>query len=125
MQTINIIRIENVSGIGFFTSDSLEKYSFYDSLDKKHRNFPTPFEDLIGMDYNTFHYCRDYVCAFKSLEQLDTWMHKEWLKELITEFNFSIYMLEIDRDVCLHGNFQICFKHSDIIARTNISNLFL
>ena len=118
-----IIRIEDpVTGYGVWRALKNDSYlseqsEFHDEMYYKHFRFPTPGRD-IGLGYID----PTEFCAFKSIEQLQEWFEKEWLKSLI-EIGFKILLLEVSK--CRTGTHQILYKKEDITDTKDISNLFI
>ena len=115
-----IIRIEHPSdGKGIWRSNT----TVYDTLSNiwefvsRHRQFPNPtYEGDVTGFIEGIHYC-----AFKSIEQLQEWVYKDEIKELL-ELGFKVYMLDVSN--WLEGNYQICYKKEDILQQKDISELF-
>lgn len=119
-----IIRIEHPSdGKGIWRSKDKDGDKYIDSLsnywdfDARHCKFPNPtYEGDVTGFIAGIHYC-----AFKSIEQLQEWVYKNEIKELL-EMGFKVYMLDVSN--WLEGNYQICYKKEDILQQKDISELF-
>ncbi len=117
-----IVRIEHISGNGIWQSyvdgdidrPFYDEFSFSSELKSKHVYMNTPQED--GLDMTSQHYC-----AFKSIEQMNQWIEKEWYKELF-EHDFKVLSIQVsDYQESMD---QVIFKKRDIISSTDISDLF-
>lgn len=119
-----VIRIEHPSdGKGIWRSKGnnekaiWEDFSFINELESKHEDFPTPYaEKLLTFTDSS------YFCAFKSIEQINQWIEKEWWKEIIS-FGFKIYMIDLSE--YLEGEYQICYQKQYILQQKDITSLFL
>ncbi len=105
---MNIYRIEHpTTGKGFWNDNSFENLSFKEELRIKHKQLLTPQKEGFDIYSN-----RDYVCAFKTIEDLLYWMNKEWLNELI-QLGFNIYKIKINKYFI--GLQQIIYNPKDIL----------
>lgn len=115
-----IIRIEHPSdGKGIWRSNinGVNNLSNWIEFSDRHRKFPNPtYEGDVTGFIEGIHYC-----AFKSIEQLQEWVYKNEIKELL-EMGFKVYMLDVFN--WLEGNYQICYKKEDILQQKDISELF-
>lgn len=119
-----VIRIEHPSdGGGLFRSIKrmfvarCNLFTFHDELCLRHNRFNDPWGD--GIPEFTY----KHHCAFKSLEQLRSWMDDDWMKEIINDHGFRVYMIDLSE--WLEGEMQVAYKKSDILQTKDISNLFL
>jgi hypothetical protein len=119
-----IVRVEHYVGDGLWKAKDNNgsiymSFSFVDDLVEKHYNFPTPNQDLllsISLRKNP-----QYYCAFKSIEQLQQWIDKEWWKEIF-ELGFKVLLIDVSE--CLEGEYQILYQKQHILQSKDISNLF-
>jgi len=117
-----VIRIEHESGNGIWQARNEENrviitnLKCYPEISNRHSSIPTPYEDDI------YAFTESYFCSFKSIPQLEEWVEREWIKEFVS-VGFRVYMLEISN--WLEGNYQICFKKSDILSKKDITELFI
>lgn len=119
-----IIRIEHsTQGLGIWQAENEDcvslcnSFSFYSEFSKKHNDFPTPREDnMINRVIKG-----DEFCAFKSIEQLQQWIEKDWWSEI---FDKGFKVLMIDVITCVEGEYQILYKKEDILQTKDISSLF-
>ena len=125
----SIIRIEHVSGNGLWRAkDSCgrcvsDEFTFIDELRCKHYDFPTPFEDTnIDTSITFYNIKSDEFCAFKSVEQIQQWIEKEWFIEII-KHDFKILLIDVSE--CIELKHQIIYKKEHVLQVKNISNLFL
>lgn len=124
------VRIEDPrTGHGVWRSEDehgdyiVDNLSTYNDFSLRHCNFPTMYAEFysskwIGHDLKLLD---EHFCAFKSIEQLQKWVTKEELKELI-ELGFKVYLIETSE--CLEGRYQIAFRKEAIIEKKDISQLF-
>jgi hypothetical protein len=63
-----------------------------------------------------------HYCAYRSLDELKSWMEDEWIKDVI-RIGFRVYMIEVSE--CLNGSQQAAFELRHIISKKDISELFL
>lgn len=121
-----IIRIEHISGDGIFGAKNpngnwvlnRDTFECYSALSGKHSDFPTPYEDKgIGRVIND-----DEYCAFKSIEQVQQWIEKDWFYGLVNN-DFKVLMLDVSE--CVIGEYQVLFKKENILQSKDITNLFL
>lgn len=116
-----IIRIEYSDGKGLWNAKNknnnylCDNFSFSHDLIDKHAEFPTPQQEELPISNN--HYC-----AFKSIEQVNQWIDKEWFSEII-EKGFKILMIDVSN--CIEGEYQILYKKEDILQTKDISSLFI
>lgn len=118
-----IIRIEHECGNGLWMAVNKNNYtvickgfSFYNELYGKHSRFPVPrLDGLLNIQ-------DDEYCAFKSIEQIQQWIEKDWFKEIV-EFGFKIWMIDVS--VWREGEYQVLFKKKDIVSKKDISELFI
>jgi hypothetical protein len=116
-----IIRIEYFDGNGLWQSVDNDgnivyrTFSFKLDLIRKHDKFPTPQQE--GLIIND-----DDYCAFKSIDQLNQWIDKEWFNEIINK-GFKILMIDVSK--CIEGDYQILYKKEDILQTKDISSLFI
>ncbi len=119
-----IIRIEHPnSGNGIWRhiengEHLCDYFSFYDDFSNKHDNFPSPSEDSLIRRCIKY----DEYCAFKSIEQIQQWIEKEWFEEILS-LGFKIYMIDVSE--CIEGEYQILFKKEHILQQKDISSLFI
>lgn len=119
-----VIRIEHPKdGWGLFRSletpcrARCSSFSFDTKMSIRHQAFNNPWCDNIP------EFTYDHHCAFKSLDQLRDWLDDDWIKEIINEHGFRVYM--IDLSDWLEGEMQVVYRKSDILQTKDISNLFL
>jgi hypothetical protein len=118
----SIVRIEHPSqGKGLWTTRNAydealyHQFSFVDDLVVKHRAFPTPWEEgLFSIGTHDF-------CAFKSIEQLQLWIDKEWWEEIF-ELGFKVYIIDVSE--YQEGTHQILFQKQHVLQTKDISDLF-
>lgn len=113
------IRIEGGDGVGFFrATENFPSVFCVEELRQvstRHNKFNTPQEDgLIIMDY--------HFCAYKTVKQMTDWVRTHELKDIIA-LGYKVFSLKLEH--CQHGRDQIIFKKSDIIEKTDITDLFL
>lgn len=125
MEPITVIRIEHPSdrkGLWLSKADGaykerIDSCSFYHAILQRHGSFPNPTwqGDVKGFIEGK-HYC-----AFKSIDQIQEWMEKEWFKELF-KIGFKVLMLDVtDYPI---GQYQIAYTKESIITSKDISSLF-
>lgn len=118
-----IIRIEHSCGNGIWKAlysrfDNIcYSFSFYNNFKEKHASFPTPYFDK---GINRMMEIDEY-CAFKSIEQLQQWIEKEWWIEIF-KAGFKVFMLDVTSYV--EGEYQILYKKKNILQSKDISSLF-
>lgn len=122
-----IIRIEHKSGIGIFRAKNRlgneiiftkKNRSKFNSLEKRHWDFPTPYGDS---KINRFINPEEF-CAFKSIEQVQQWITKDEIIAL-TKHDFKVLMLDVSE--CIEGEYQIIYEKKNILQSKDITNLFI
>lgn len=122
-----IIRIEHSeSGKGLFrhTDENRniyfrsDKFKCFEDICIRHASFDNPYSESLLMSVMN----DDYYCAFKSLDQFKQWILSEEIKEII-QHGFKVYL--IDLEIYYEGKFQIIYKKKYIIAKKDITELFL
>lgn len=122
-----IIRIEHTDGIGMFRLCDLNydyrPHSIYnlrdietwaEELSQQHERF-----EILPIDIPDS--SDEHFCAYKTIEQLQEWCTNEQIRQLI-KAGYSVYLIEVSD--CLEGKYQIAYKISDIISKTNMNSLF-
>lgn len=99
--------------IGQFNYDSNDVGWFKD----RHCDFNTPWAD--GIDFKS----KEDYCAYKTVDQLQQWITREELMELIETYGFRVYALDVS--IFQEGEHQICYKKQHILQQKDISSLFL
>ena len=135
MQTL--IRIEDPkSGIGLFQAVGI--YTKEDVLNDPSRREGDCYDlsELSQYDQNIWirhlymdvvlHDCSGFIkgihyCAYRSLDELKSWMEDEWIKDVI-RVGFRVYIIEVSE--CLNGSQQAAFELRHIISKKDISELF-
>ena len=123
---MEIVRVQHKrDGYGLFRSRTsranivrIDKIPKLNDLSKRHSAFPTPINDKGIKRYPDY----EERCAYKSIEQLTTWITPEELKILI---NNGFIILLITASECTVGDYQILYHPKNITKCIDISELFL
>jgi hypothetical protein len=113
------IRIENESGLGVFTDMWTFGMRCYHSVMSRHQTFNTPQQD-IGIEDRFIEGV--HHCAYKSVEQLQSWILPDELREIMSH-GFNVYLLNLSD--WIEGQDQIVFERDHIISKEDISSLFV
>lgn len=122
---MQIVRIEHkIDGKGIFRSQTkscrnrFERIKCHTELYERHRyNFPPPYRDK-GIMRSPFY---DEFCAFKSIDELQSWVTKEELQRLI-KVGFKVLVHDVSD--CVIGEYQVLFMKEDIRDTTDVTELF-
>lgn len=121
---ITAIRIEHPrDGNGIFNAAKddipiLNELSNCNEFRMRHNKFLTPREDpLINRWPNGNEYC-----AFLSMDQLNHWINKTEMNELI-DLGFRVLVIHISE--CVTGKYQILYTKSNVFHTSDITSLFI
>lgn len=123
---MQIVRVEHqIDGKGIFRSVTekgfirANRIPKFNKLHERHRDyFPTPYKDR-GIERAPYYY--EY-CAFKSIDELQKWVTKEELKNLIKK-GFNVLIHEVSK--CCVGEYQVLYDKEYIVTTLNVNQLFL
>lgn len=133
MKEINIIRVQDKEGLGFFYSekDVMVLNPILSNVYNRHFTirlpsyvqFPTPCHDFDkdGNSLNIYKNKRNWFCAFKTLEQFNSLIKKEEAKEFVKE-GFDILLLTVSE--YQEGVHQVLFLKESITKTENLNSLF-
>lgn len=127
MKTLQVIRVENSSGVGMFRAD-FGTYEISSLKDMVSRHFdykencddiyfPRPEQEGIEMTKDS----KEWFCAFRSLEQFNSLIFDSEAKVLI-ENGFNVLLLSVTNYQL--GDNQIAFTKESITKSENINTLF-
>lgn len=125
MNSIKVLRIENISGFGIFWSRPSFAYSICSTVGDRHVNFPIPYEDknvVDGYGLNLYQDSKQWFCAYKTVDQLKQWITVEECREL-TQHGFAVYLLEVEE--YQEGEYQVIFTKESIISKQDVTELFI
>ena len=123
---MQIVRVEHkIDGKGIFRSQTKKMFYRFERI-AKHKNllqrhvlnFPTPHKDkgIMGSPYSY------EFCAFKSIDELQRWVTKEEISNLIKK-GFKVLIHDVSK--CTIGEYQVLFDKNDIRGTTDVSELFI
>lgn len=81
-------------------------------------NFPLPEDENLNM----FKYYKDWFCAYKTIEQLQAWVHKDEIDFFISK-GFKVLMLDVTE--YQQGEMQVIFTKESIISCKDVTSLFV
>lgn len=118
---ITVVRLER-RGNGIFRPSNR---SIYNSAIAKRTyarhnggSFPLPEAENLNM----FKGYRDWFCAYKTIEQLQAWIHKDEIDFFISK-GFKVLMLDVEE--YQEGEMQVIFTKESIISSKDVTSLFL
>lgn len=123
---MQIVRVEHkIDGRGIFRSRTKGGNCRYERI-PKHKNltirhvshFPPPHRDK-GIMRSPYSY---EFCAFKSIDELQRWVTKEEISNLIKK-GFKVLVHDVSD--CTIGEYQVLFDKDDIRDTTDVSELFI
>lgn len=126
---IKVLRLEHNDGSGIFTSYINGEHREYnpwsvachEDVSSRHQQFKDPYKEEFSSDIYVFieglHFC-----AYKSIEQFQDWIHKDEFAQYYAH-GIKAYILELSD--CFIGIDQVLFKKSDVISKTDVSELFI
>ena len=117
------IRIEHANGVGMFrfhndfkTKRQIKIDIALDSMyERMSAQLPSPHDDGICMHLQ----CKNWFCAFSSIESLLEWVYHE---ELVLLVRFGLRVYEIEVNEFQLGAYQIAYTKESIKSKTDITN---
>lgn len=126
MELKQCIRIEHGSeGLGMWRSnqsDDMYYNSKFSKMYERHgRQMPIPrLDEGIGTKFRS----GTHHCAYRSISQMQKWITKRELKNVIKE-GFKIYLIEGTKTYIIEGENQVIFNPKKIKTKKDITNLFI